>query len=461
MLRILEEFLWMLRRHGFSFGPAQAADAARAIELIGWEEEAAVRSALALVLLQKREDQARFDKLFYDFFRAEKAHSRDLFRRLEGQGLQHEDVEKLRGILEAFAQHSDANGEAARLLLGRVRGAALDESLAIVRAQGGLDGLTSRRQIGYFSQKILGDLRFFEAPSRLSLLRSLLIAELGEELGSNMTSILQQELDLARSEVRLVVEQEAVKREGLSGQGRGFEGINPGEVEEVRRAVRVLGEKLRGAARVRERRQRHGKVDARRTLRASMRWGGVPVRLLFRRRERQKPKLWVLCDVSESVRAAALFLLEFSAITQDLFERSRTFVFVSEIVETSELFASKPIEQALSQVLSGGVIDLTHNSNYGRALRSFEQRFHHEIDRQSTIVIVGDGRGNFQDAAVDVVERLRERARAVLWLCPESREQWGIGDSAMPRYVRAVTEVFSAMTARDLEAAARALVRRR
>jgi uncharacterized protein with von Willebrand factor type A (vWA) domain len=63
--------------------------------------------------------------------------------------------------------------------------------------------------------------------------------------------------------------------------------------------------------------------------------------------------------------------------------------------------------------------------------------------------------------AVEVVERLRERSRAVLWLCPEPSSRWGTGDSVMPRYARAATEVLEATTARGLEEAARALVRRR
>lgn len=460
MLRPLEEFFWTLRRHGLSFGPAQAADAVQAVALVGWEDEPSVREALALILLRKRADRPRFDALFDAFFRAEKAHTRDLFRRLEDQGLSRPDVEKLRGLLDSLAEDPGASGEAVRGLLGLMRGAALD-GLLVSGTRGVLAGLTSRRQVGYFTQQLLGKIGFPAASARLALLRSLLEAEFGEALGQQMALLLQRELELTRSEVRLAVEQEAAAREEPSGQGQRFEGIEAGEVEEVRRAVRTLGEKLRGAARVRERKRRLGKVDARRTLRASMRWGGVPMRLLRRKKARQKPRLWVLCDVSESVRSAAVFLLEFSAITQDLFERSRTFVFVSEVAETTAVFASRPIEQALAAVLSGGVVSLAHNSNYSHALRSFEARFGHEIDRRSTLVIVGDGRTNYQDPAAEVVERLRERARAVLWLCPEPSARWGTGDSAMPRYARAVTEVLSATSARELEEAARALVRRR
>jgi hypothetical protein len=460
VIRPLEEFFWVLRRHGLTFGPAQAADALQAVALVGWTDRSVVREALALVLLRRSSDRGRFDALFDDFFQAEKAHHRDLFRRLADQGFGEEDTGRLRSLLEGLSREPGAAGDAARSLLGLTRGVELDGALASAGAHNLLEGLTSLRQVGFFTQRLLGVLGLNRIGGSLALLRSLLIAEFGEEQGARWLAALQQELDRTRSEVRLAVEQEARSREVDASQGQAFEGLDRGEVEEVRKAVRALGEKLRGAARVRERRWRRGQVDARRTLRASMRWGGVPIRLLRRRKARRRPRLWVLCDVSESVRAASVFLLEFAAISQEIFERSRTFVFVSDLQETTRLFASLPLEQALASVLGGGAVNLRRNSHYGLALRSFEERFGRELDRRCTLVIVGDGRGNYQDPAVEVVERLRERVRSLLWLCPEPSSRWGTGDSAMPRYARAVTEVLPATTARQLEEAARALVRR-
>lgn len=460
MIRPLEEFLWTLRRHGFSFGPAQAADAARAAALVGWEDRRQLQEALALVLLRRASERPRFDGLFDAFFRAEKAHARDLFRRLVDRGASPEEGEKLRALLGALAGEPGATGEAARALLGLAPGE-LDGRMASAGARAALSGLTSRRQVGFFAQRMLAVLGLDRAAGQLAQLRALLEAEFGEERGARLMELLRGELDRCRSEVRLAVEEAARAREEASGQGRSFEGLDPEEVEGVRRAVRALGEKLRGAARVRERRARQGRVDARRTLRASMRWGGVPMRLLRRKKARRRPRLWVLCDVSDSVRAASVFLLEFVAVAQELFERTRTFVFVSEVAETTRIFADRPLEQALAAVLGGGAVSVSKNSHYGRALREFEERYGREIDRRSTVVIVGDGRTNYGDAAVEAVERLRERARALLWLCPEPASRWGTGDSAMPRYARASTEVLEATTARQLEAAARALVRRR
>ena len=70
MLRLLDDFLWVLRREGFVVSTARAIDAARACELIGFEDRAAFRDALAAVLVERAADRARFQAVFDRFFTA-------------------------------------------------------------------------------------------------------------------------------------------------------------------------------------------------------------------------------------------------------------------------------------------------------------------------------------------------------------------------------------------------------
>ena len=99
-----------------------------------------------------------------------------------------------------------------------------------------------------------------------------------------------------------------------------------------------FGERLRGAARVRERHARRGRFDPHRTVRKSLATGGIPFRPARRDQRRDRPRLVVLCDVSDSVRTAARFMLEFVYAVQELFERTRSFVFVGELGEVTHLF---------------------------------------------------------------------------------------------------------------------------
>lgn len=189
-----------------------------------------------------------------------------------------------------------------------------------------------------------------------------------------------------------------------------------------------------------------------------MRTAGVPFRLARRARKRDKPKLMLLCDVSESVRSVACFLLELTYSAQELFAGTRSFVFVSELGETTRLFSEESVEAALARAYSGAVVPVSHNSNYGRVLRAFQERVLGDVDRRTTVVILGDGRTNYHGDATDALDAIRDRARAVVWLCPEPRAQWATGDSAMARYAPKCTKVLEVRSARDLEHAARLLV---
>jgi uncharacterized protein with von Willebrand factor type A (vWA) domain len=179
--------------------------------------------------------------------------------------------------------------------------------------------------------------------------------------------------------------------------------------------------------------------------------------LFRRRRPHDKPRLMLLCDVSDSVRPVARFMLEFVCAAQELFVQTRSFAFVSELAETTNLFNTQPIQAALGYVYGGQIVSVANNSNYGRVLRSFQDNYLGEVDRRTTVVILGDGRTNYYDHAAEVLDKVRARARALVWLCPERKAQWVTGDSAMQRYASKCTHLFEIKNARELEAAAQAI----
>lgn len=174
-------------------------------------------------------------------------------------------------------------------------------------------------------------------------------------------------------------------------------------------------------------------------------------------RRRDKPRIVVICDVSDSVRGAVRFMLEFVYAVRELFETTRCFVFVNDVVEVTALFEREPIHAALARA---GALGASGISSYGRALLQFERGYGDVVDRRTSVLVLGDGRTNYLATGESALGRLRARAKDVLWLCTEPRARWGQGDSAMLRYAGQVTEVIEAADAEGLERAARALVRR-
>jgi uncharacterized protein len=458
MLRVTDELLWMLRREGLAIATSQAIDAVRALELVGFSSRDDVREALAAVIVTRSRERVRFDRAFDAFF-ARAGHRRTLWERLEAKGFSAPELDVLRELLDQLA--SSSSDGAVHALLGR--GADLDRLLHLAGTSRLLEAMQSPLQAGFYTHRLLDRIGATAARSSLGALRPRLVDALGEERAGELAAALETELALASDDVRAFVKNTLDQRDREQDEPRDlmstpFTSLDDAEIEEVRRAVRSFVQRLRGGERVRRRRARKGRVDAHRTLRAAMRTDGVPFALARRMRRRDKPKLVIVCDVSESVRSVARFLLELAYAAQELFSGTRTFVFVSELGETTRLFETHPVETALARAYSGAVVPVTHNSNYGRALRAFEAKVVPELDRRTTVVILGDGRTNYLEPAADVLDAIRARARALVWLCPEPRAAWATGDSAMPRYAPRCTNVLEVRCARDLEDAARLLV---
>jgi len=459
-LRIVDELLWTLRRSGLAIPTSKAIDAVRAVRAVGFESRALVRETLATVVVERTRDRARFDAAFDSYFDREPR--RTLWERLEAKGFSEDEREALRDLLDAYAtSHPDgALGTLAH------RGADLDRLLYVAGVSRMLEGMSSPLQTGFYAHRLLEHAGTWRAHKDLAGIRVRLVDAMGEDRADALVKALEEELRLAADEVRAFVTDTITRREAETARkgdlldllARPFAALDDREIEEVRRAVRLFVQHLRGGERVRRRRARKGRVDAHATLRRAMRTGGVPFHLARRKRRRDKPRLVLLCDVSDSVRAVARFLLELAYSAQELFAGTRTFVFVSDLGETTRLFEENTIDIALARAYSGAVVPVTHNSNYGRVLRAFEANVLADVDRRTTVVILGDGRTNYQTEAADALDRIRARARALVWLCPELRAMWATGDSAMPRYAPKCTKVLEVRSARDLEDAARLLL---
>ncbi len=449
VLRFLDELLWVLRRAGLTIATSQAIDVVRAVRAVGFESRDVLQAAIAAVVVTRPSERAMFDRAFDSYFDREPR--RTLWEALGAEGFTEQDVTIVRELLAAMAPDSPLGAT-----YGGGRGS-MDHLLVLNRPL--LEPMGSALQSGFFVHRLLDKVGAGALRGTLALLRSSLADALGETKASAAIELLRAELDRISRDVRAFVEQEVAARESSSQNARqaALVALSAEESEAVRRAVRALVMRLRGRDQVRMRRASRGRIDPHRTLRAARRTG-APFVLVRKRKRPNKAKLMILCDVSESVRGVARFLLELTYAMHDLFAGTRSFVFVSDLGETSALFSRLPSDQAIARAASGDVVRMTHNSNYGRVLRAFEAAWLRDVDRKTTVVVVGDGRTNYQDDGAPVLDAIRARCRALLWLCPESRAQWATGDSAMRRYAPKCTRVLEVRTPADLEAAARLLV---
>lgn len=232
---------------------------------------------------------------------------------------------------------------------------------------------------------------------------------------------------------------------------------DPGERERaaLEEAVRRLLRSLKGAPRPRRAVAARGTVDGARTMRANMRFDGTPFRPVTVARVADRPRLVVLADVSLSVRTTAAFTLRLVHELQSLAPKVRSFAFVADVAEITDLFAEHPVAETLSLVLSGtdggGPVDVDADSDYGSVLRAFAGEFGSAVTRKTTLLVLGDGRGNGNDPGLAAFEELTRRAAETIWLTPEPRHSWALGSCDLPAYAGYCDRVYVARDVGGLE----------
>ncbi len=226
------------------------------------------------------------------------------------------------------------------------------------------------------------------------------------------------------------------------------------ERAELEDSVRRLARSLHGALTHRRRTAAAGRVDPGQTMRRNMRFDGVPFVPVTVRRAEDRPRLVVLADVSLSVRATARFTLNLVHGLQDMFAQVRSFAFVAEVAETTELFRDFPSERALGLIFGGDVLDVDANSDYGRVFGEFVAEHASAVTRRTTVVVLGDGRNNGNDPNLAAFDEITRRARETIWLTPEPRYSWGLGSCDLPAYAEYCNRVRVVRDLTGLEQAA-------
>jgi uncharacterized protein with von Willebrand factor type A (vWA) domain len=224
-------------------------------------------------------------------------------------------------------------------------------------------------------------------------------------------------------------------------------------VTQLRRRLATQGREARGS-------QRHAHVDVRRTMRASLQTGGVPVELRFRPKRPRRPEIYVLCDVSTSVTSASVFFLSVLHALHDSFRRMRSFVFVERISEVTGVFDTERDFKAVSAAIGrdAGVADVSGYTDYGRVWREFLDQVSDDLHPRATVIVLGDARTNGRDPGAAVFAAIAAQAGRTFWLNPEPRLYWNYGDSVIAAYER-YCEAFECWTTGQLEEFVKALTR--
>jgi uncharacterized protein with von Willebrand factor type A (vWA) domain len=408
-----------LREEGMAVGTSELLDAFQALQHVPWANPTDFKEALAATLAKSPDDRRLFDLVFERFFfRAAEAQASRL-ELTEGRGelgSEEVDLDELRRQIAAALQEGNDSTirDLARLAIA-----------AFGKGEGsgvlGVDVQRIRRALGLRTepQPDLPD----DDPRRNGIPRD---------------QLRKFEQQLRRELERDLIERTATlpPKRPLTELDRALPTGPAQDLAQVHKVVAQLKRRLATQGHEQKGRNRHAQVDVRRTMRASLQTGGVPVELKYRPKRPRRPEIFVLCDVSTSVTSASTFFLSVLHALHDAFRKLRSFVFIERISEVTEVFERERDFRAATEAISrdAGVADISGYTDYGRVWTEFLAEIVDELHPRATVIVLGDARTNGRPPRDDVFAAITARAGRTFWLNPEPRLYWNYGDSVIAAY---------------------------
>ncbi|SET23864.1 vWA domain-containing protein [Nonomuraea wenchangensis] len=425
-------FVRALREAGVPVSVAEGLDAANALRVVELVDRESLRAAYAATLVKKPAYRPGFDVLFDLWFPATTTGLRA--PREEPLDPETATVEELRAYL---AQLLTDGGEAEMRAFAQ----------AMVSRFGRQQASGPGRQ-NWFSYSVLRAL----SPETLMarILREVLA---GQERGGLAEKTVRQrvnsgirrfEEEVATDVRRRIAEDSGVERIARSAvrpplDQIDFLRITKADLSRLRREVHPLARRLAARLTIKHRKGRRGRLDFRRTVRASLQSGGVPLTTHFKPPRPHKPELVILCDTSDSVSSFAHFTLLLTYALREQFTKVRAFGFVDTVDEITRFFQpGADVVEAMTRLANEADMVRFGRTNYGHSLERFAERYCDAIGPKTSLLILGDARSNYQPPALDLLKSLAGKARHAYWLNPEPKQQWDTGDSVASDYATIV-----------------------
>jgi uncharacterized protein with von Willebrand factor type A (vWA) domain len=421
----LSRFVHALRSADVPVSPAETLDGFAVVRQIGIANPTLLEDALSLTLAKSREEKARFADCFHRFF-----HQLAFQQPAKRTMLAGVDQAALLAFIEAKASDElvqvvtsvlhDEQGYLAFVVQEAAAHLQLADMHALRDKAAHVTSLSAAVGVDQLDVLISG------------------AGEAGDSDGGFMTTVRyvrqylhQQVRDYVDAQYKLHVDASGRKALIEAALKSNLDQLPPDYYAEVDRVVQKLADRLAQQHRRRRKRAHRGVLDIKRMIRDNIAFDGALFNLRFRQRRIERSTVYVVCDVSNSVSRVARFLLLFLYQLVEVLPKVRAFAFSNRLGEITQVFEEHGIERAVEEAM---FLWGTGTTDYGSAMVDLRALVHEELDHRSTVIFLGDARGNYFDPRVDILRNISQRVKHVFWLNPETRENWGKGDSAMRAY---------------------------
>jgi uncharacterized protein with von Willebrand factor type A (vWA) domain len=445
------QFITALRNRGVPVSLAESIDSFNAINQLGIHEREKFRISLRASLIKDQSHLGIFDELFPFFF--DNTTSPPL------QNLSADlSPEEASMIAEAIRQLNEyIKNMIERLIQGETLS---EEELERFAQMVGLQHASNPRYQEWMVRRIEQALRFDEVRDAIRQLSETL-SEMSMKPArlEQIQGLLRENFENLRDQVRQFIGKRIA--ENLSEPPRGdsieqlmnrnFTTLSERDMQILRDEVRRLAVILRSRIALRQKRAKNGRLDPKATIRANLRYQGVPFDIKYHN-QRRKPKLVVFCDISTSMRYCSELMLSLVYELKDQITKTHAFAFIDHLKYINPDFSGKHANEAVRRVLNK-MPPGYYSTDLGYSLTNFARDYMDTIDSKTTFIMVGDARNNYNNPEIEIFKTIARRSHRTIWINPEARIQWGIGDSDMWKYEPYCSDILRANTLKELTAA--------
>jgi uncharacterized protein with von Willebrand factor type A (vWA) domain len=129
------------------------------------------------------------------------------------------------------------------------------------------------------------------------------------------------------------------------------------------------------------------------------------------------------------MRFCSEMMLSFLFALQGQVSKTRAFAFIDHLEYISSEYSAQNADEAIQNVLikmpSGH-----YNTDLGSSLDDFNRGYLNSLSGKTTLIVIGDGRNNYNNPRVDLFTMMTRRSARTIWLNPEPSFLWH-GDSDM------------------------------
>ncbi|MCB9158629.1 MAG: VWA domain-containing protein [Caldilineaceae bacterium] len=431
---------------------AESADAFRAVEDLGVMDREDFRLSLRSTLVKDINSLPVFDELFPLFFDSGDApEMQDVM-----EDMSPEEAQMLAQALRMF------NEKLRELMEKLLRGEQLSqEELNQLGNMVGLNRMDDLRYQDWMAKRMMRALQFDEVREAMRDMMELLnqmgmskerLEQMRGLIKANEQALQEQMNRYAGQRIAENMSEQPPQGENIDElMDRPFGRLSDKEMQILRQEVRRLANRLRSRIALRQKRAKTGQLDAKATIRANLKHDGVPIDIRHRD-HRLKPKLVVVCDISTSMRYCSELMLSLVYQLQDVVTKTHAFAFIDHLEYITPDFEGRQADEAIDNVLVR-MPPGYYSTDLGYALEGFAKGFMDTVDRRTTVIVVGDGRNNYNNPQLEIFKRIAERSRRTIWINPEPPAMWGSGDSDMLQYAPLCDNVAIAATLSQLTAA--------